>query len=268
MARASIEKFGLKHRRVCRLFDLNRFTWWYEKQPDKNQALRAEIKALAAQYPAYGAPMIHYQIRKRWEEPVNHKRTERLYREEGLSMRLRKTKRKKLGHLRIKLPVPDHRDEVWSMDFIHDWLGTNERLKVLTMIDHCTRESPALGVAHSIRGVDVVDILEGLRKQGRLPRVIVVDNGPEFRSKALQMWATKHNVQLHFIEPGKPYQNGFIESFNGRFRAECLDRNLFENLHMAKHFIGTWRNQYENERPHSGLDGLTPTEFVRQLECA
>lgn len=267
MARRSIEKYGLKHRRACRIFELNRFTWWYQKRPDRNDELRKRIRELVAQNPVYGSPMIHYFIRREWKTPVNHKRTERLYREEGLSMRLRK-KRKRLRHLRLALPVPERRDEVWSMDFIHDRLSTNRALKTLTVIDHCTRESPFLHANNSIRGGDVVDLLEVQRLHGRKPSVIVVDNGPEFRSKAMQVWTTKHNVRLHFIEPGKPYQNGFIESFNGRFRAECLDRNLFETLDAARLFIEAWRVQYENERPHSSLKGLTPKEYAAKLSCA
>src|SRR5690606_29480327 len=138
-----------------------------------------------------------------WAAPVNHKRTERIYQQEGLSLR-RRNKRKRLRHLRKALPVPTKRDDVWSMDFIHDWLGTNQRLKVLTMVDHCTRELPEFVVGTSIRGIDVVATLEALRLLGRKPRVIVMDNGPEFRSKVMHKWATKHGVQLHFIEPGKP----------------------------------------------------------------
>lgn len=211
--------------------------------------------------------MLHFHIRREWNEPINHKRTERLYREEGLSMRLKK-KRKKLRHLRVALDVPKGRDDVWAMDFIHDRLSTNRQLKVLTMVDLCTRESPALHGGHSIRGSDLVSLLERLRGAGRKPRTIVMDNGPEFRSKAMQVWASKHGVHLHFIEPGKPQQNGFIESFNSRFRAECLDRNLFETLDAARLFIEAWRAQYENERPHSSLNGMTPKEYAEKLHCA
>lgn len=267
MARRAIEKYGLKHRRACRIFELNRFTWWYQKRPDRNEELRKRLRELAAQNPAYGHPMLYYQIRREWKGPVNHKRTERLYREEGLSMRLKK-KRKRLRHLRLALPIPEKRNDVWSMDFIHDRLSTNRSLKTLTVIDHCTRESPFLHSAHSIRGSDIAALLEAQRLIGKKPRTIVVDNGPEFRSKAMQVWATKYNIRLHFIEPVKPQQNGFIESFNGRFRAECLDRNLFETLDAARLFIEAWRVQYENERPHSSLNGLTPKEYAEKLRCA
>lgn len=219
---------------------------------------------LAAQYPAYGHPMIHDMIRKEWPTPVNHKRTERIYHIEELSLR-RRNKRGKLKHLRKALPKSAARDDVWSMDFIHDWLGTDQRLKILTMVDHCTRELPDLLAGISIKGVDVVACLERLRREGRKPKVIIVDNGPEFRSKVLYKWATKNHVQLHFIEPGKPTQNAYIESFNGRFREECLDRNLFENLDHARLFIAAWKREYETVRPHSGLGGLSPKEFVERM---
>ena len=222
------------------------------------------MRELAAQYPAYGQPMLHDMLRNEWPAPINHKRTARIYRLEELMLR-RSGKRRRLRHLRKALPKASLRDDVWSMDFIHDWLGTNQRLKVFTMIDHCTRELPELLAGTSIRGVDVVACVERLRQEGRKPRVIVVDNGPEFRSKVLHKWCTKHHVQLHFIEPGKPVQNAYIESFNGRFREECLDRNLFENLDHARLFIAAWKREYETVRPHSGLGGLTPKAFVERM---
>lgn len=207
--------------------------------------------------------MIHDMIRNEWEHPVNHKRTERIYREEKLGLRLRR-KGKKLRHLRVALDVPKEFDDVWSMDFIFDRLSNGRQLKVLTMIDYHTRSVPALLADHSIKGADVVELLEGLRLIGRKPRVIVTDNGSEFRSKTMREWATRNGVRLHFIEPGRPQQNAFIESFNGKFRSECLDRNLFENLDVARLFIGAWKREYEEVRPHSSLGGIPPAEFMRR----
>lgn len=236
--------------------------------PDKNVELRRRLNELAAKYPAYGQPMLHDIIRKEWSEPINRKRTERIYREEGLSMRLRKKKRRRLRHLRDPKPEALRPCDVWSMDFVHDWLATNQRLKVLTIIDHCTRELPAIHAGISIKGGHVVEVLERLGSEGKKPKVLIVDNGPEFRSRALQAWATKNEVRLHFIDPGKPVQNAFIESLNGRLRAECLDQNLFENLDLATLVIAAWKKQYENERPHSSLGGLTPKEFRQKLDRA
>lgn len=266
MAIAAISKFELAHRQACRYFGLNRFTWWYEAKPDRNEKLRARIRELAARYPAYGCPMLHDMIRAEWNSvPINHKRTERIYREEALSLRKKKS-RKRFRQLRLALPEALKKDDVWAMDFVHDSLSTDQKLKILTMLDIASRRPPTLHADHSIRGHDVVAILEGFRVLGRRPGTIVLDNGPEFRSKAMQAWATKHKVRLHFIEPGKPQQNGYIESFNGRFRAECLDQNLFENLDHARLHISAWRNEYESVRPHSSLGGLTPIEHERRLE--
>lgn len=223
------------------------------------------MRELAARYP-YGHQMIHDMIRNEWHEPVNRKRTERLYREEGLLLRLRR-KKKKLRHLRVTLEVPKAPDEVWSMDFIFDRLSSGRQLKILTMVDHFSRSLPDLHPATSIKGSDVVEILERLRTQGRKPKTIVTDNGSEFRCKAMAAWATKNDVRLHFIEPGKPQQNAFVESFNSRFRAECLDQNLFENLDAAGLFIRAWKREYENIRPHSSLGGIPPAEFLKR-NCA
>lgn len=207
--------------------------------------------------------MIHDTIRNEWPQAVNHKRTERIYREEGLLLKKRK-KNKKLRLVRQPLPVPTSKDDLWAMDFIFDRLASGRQLKVLTMTDHFSKLVPDLHVAHSIRGYNVVAVLQRLAKTGRKPKTIVVDNGSEFRSKALAKWARENGVKLHFIEPGKPQQNAFIESFNSRFRAECLEQNLFETIDEAGLLIRKWKSDYENIRPHSSLGGLPPAEFVRR----
>lgn len=255
-------KFELKARRACRIFGLNRFTWHYKPRPDRNVELRARIVELASTQP-YGCQMIHDTIRNEWPKPVNHKRTERIYREEGLLLKKRK-KNKKLRLVRQALPAPQAEDEVWAMDFIFDRLASGRQLKVLTMTDHFSKMIPELFVAHSIRGPDVVSVLDRLAKVGRKPKTIVIDNGSEFRSKAMARWARENAVRLHFIEPGKPQQNAFIESFNSRFRAECLEQNLFETIDEAGLLIRKWKSDYENIRPHSSLGGLPPAEFVRR----
>ena len=154
------------------------------------------------------------------------------------------------------------------MDFIFDRLSNGRRLKILTIIDHATRELPELAHGHSIKSVDVVAVLEGLRLAGRKPKVIVTDNESEFRANAMQAWATKNDERLHFIEPGKPAQNAFMESLNGKFRQGCLNQNLFENLDSAGLFIRMWKREYETERPHDSLGGLTPAEFAAKLGAA
>lgn len=262
MAIQAIAKFKLQARRACRIFGINRFTWQYVRKPDRNIALRARIVELASTQP-YGCQMIHDTIRNEWPEPVNHKRIERIYREEGLLLKKRK-KNKKLRLVRQPLVLPATKDDVWAMDFIFDRLSGGRQIKVLTMTDQFSKLIPDLFVAHSIRGPHVVEVLDRLCKSGRRPKTIVVDNGSEFRSKALAKWARDHEVKLHFIEPGKPQQNAFIESFNSRFRAECLDQNLFETIEEAGLLIRQWKRDYENIRPHSSLGGLPPAEFARR----
>ena len=225
--------------------------------------LRVRVNELAAQNPGYGCQMIHDTIRNEWPGPINHKRTERIYREEELLLRNRR-KKKKLKLLRQKLPTPKWSDDVWAMDFIFDRLANGRQLKVLTMTDHFSKLIPDLLVRHSIRGVDVVAVLDRLGRAGRKPKAIVIDNGSEFRSKVMAKWARENGVRLHFIEPGKPQQNAFIESFNSRFRHECLDQNLFATIEEAGLLIAKWKSDYENIRPHSSLGGLPPAEFVRR----
>ena len=248
------QRFGV--RRACRLVGLERATYRYRPMPDRNVAIRERLRVLAARYPRYGAPLL-YNLLRNEGNMINHKRVERLYRLEKLSLR-RKRSRKRLRHLRVALPVPTSRDSVWAMDFVHDRLTTDRQLKCLTIVDHCTREVPALHADHSIRGGDVVQVLERLRLSGRKPAILVSDNGSEFRSKAMAKWASDNGVLLHFIEPGKPTQNAYCESFNGRFREECLNQHLFANVLEAQLIIEAWRKEFENVRPHSGLKGRTP----------
>lgn len=205
--------------------------------------------------------MLYFMLRR--EMTVNHKRVDRLYRLEGLSLR-RKARRKRTGYVREALPVPEKPDDVWSMDFVHDALASGRSFKCLTMVDHCSRECPEIRVDHSIRGNHVVESLETLRLSGRKPNALVLDNGPEFRSKALALWAALHNVKIHFIEPGCPTQNAFIESLNGRFRDECLNSQWYRNLEHARLFIGAWRKEHHEVRPHSSLGGKTPKEVADQ----
>jgi putative transposase len=239
---------------------MHRKTHGYVPRPDRNTEVRARLRQLAEKYPRYGGSMLYLMVRREGFV-VNHKRFDRLYRLEGLKMRLR-GRRKRARHLRVALPPPERPDETWSMDFIHDALATARPFKCLTVVDNLTRQAPAIRVAHSIRGRDVVEALERLRLRGRKPKRIVVDNGPEFRSRALGLWALRHGVELCFIDPGKPVQNAFIESFNARFRAECLSAQWFGSLEQARLFIEVWRKEYENERPHGSLNGKTPNEFA------
>lgn len=196
---------------------------------------------------------------------VNHKRTERLYREMGLSLRLRKRK-KRPSHLRVVMPAPTRPNERWSMDFVSDQLATGRRIKCFTLVDDCSRESPVIEVSHSITGCHLVEILDRIKEERPLPQVIVCDNGPEFTSKALDEWAHRNNLKLDFIDPGRPVQNAYIESFNGKFRDECLNENIFFDLGDARKKIEDYRRDYNTERPHSSLGNQTPETFAKQYQ--
>lgn len=207
--------------------------------------------------------MIHAVVRR--EGLVkNHKRTERVYyRDMKLSLRLRRRK-KRPSHLRVLMDTPTRRNERWSMDFVFDQLTGGRRFKNLTLGDDFTREVLEIEVGHSIGGKYVVEVLERVTAEHGFPSVIVMDNGPEFTSKALDEWAHKNGVVLDFITPGRPVENAFRESFNGRFRDECLNQNLFHNLLDAKKKIEAWRIDYNTVRPHSSLNYATPAAFAEQ----
>ncbi len=220
---------------------------------------------MAAQRRRYGSPRLGVLLRRDGFTD-NHKRIERIYREEGLQVKKRKRKQTcRTGRTR-QIEVPDRPDQRWSMDFVHDSLAGGRRLRCLTIIDDFTRECPHLEVAPSISGERVARVLDYLAWSRGLPDEIVVDNGPEFTSLALDKWAYQNGVSLHFIDPGKPNQNAFIESFNRSFRDECLNDNWFINLGDATRKIEKWRKEYNNFRPHSSLGDLTPDEFVARQE--
>lgn len=254
------ERFGLSERRGCRLVGLNRATHLYQpKDSDRDERIRRRMRELAEENRRWGCPMLH-RVLKRENLVQNHKKTERLYREEGLSIRRRK-KKKIAGHLRVEMPAPTAVNERWSMDFVSDRLWQGRRFRVLTLVDDYSRENLALEVDTSIGGARVARVLDRLASTRGLPKCIRVDNGPEFTGQALDEWAYRTGVKLDFIDPGKPTQNAFIESFNGTFRRECLSDNWFTSLSEARQAIEVWGRKYNQERPHSSLDDLTPAEF-------
>ncbi len=195
---------------------------------------------------------------------VNHKRVYRLYREEGLSVRRRKRKRM-AGVARAPRPIPERANHRWSMDFVSDALASGRRIRVLTVIDDFASESLATEVDTSLPGLPVARVLDRLAVERGLPELITVDNGPEFAGRIQDAWAYAHGVGLHFIDPGKPVQNAYIESFNGRLRDECLNEHWFMSLPAARSIIETWRGDYNAVRPHSALGNRTPEEFAQQV---
>lgn len=194
---------------------------------------------------------------------INQKRTERFYREEGLALRRKRPKRK--GSLiRVPLQPASYKNHRWSMDFVHDSLVTGRRIKCLTIVDDFTKELPRIEVSHSISGSYLVRLLEELKEVTGLPQEIRSDNGPEFQSRVFLEYCLAQGIKLCFTRPGKPMDNSFIESLNGKFRDECLNEHCFLNLEDAKEKIEQWREFYNRERPHSSLKGLTPEEFAQQ----
>ena len=205
-------------------------------------------------------PGLHILL-KREGLVVNHKRTERIYREEGLMLR-KKRRRKGAAGARVVIPFPQRTNERWSMDFITDSIITGRRFRALAIVDDYSRECPAIEVDTSLGGRRVVCVLKKLAEIRGLPEVITIDNGPEFAGRVMDEWAYRKGVKLTFIRRGKPMENAYIESFNGRFRDECLNTNWFINLKHAREVIEDWRKDYNEVRPHSSLKGATPREYA------
>ncbi len=238
-----------------------RSTLYYKAIGRDDTALTARILELARKKKRWGAAMIHSVV-KREKLVKNHKRTARIY-YKVLKLSLRRRARKKFRAApRVPLPAPTAADQCWSMDFVHDALYNCRKLKCLNIVDDFTRECLAIEVDKSIRGTGVVQVLERLKDLRGLPAAIRMDNGPEFVSKAVDEWAFNNHVTLDFIDPGKPAQNAYIESFNGKFRNECLNEHWFMSLEEAREIIEEWRNEYNGFRPHSSLDDLTPLAFA------
>lgn len=192
---------------------------------------------------------------------INHKRTERIYREEGLALR-RKRRRKGAAGSRVIMPSAERPNQHWSMDFVTDSIVTGRRFRALAIVDDFSRECPAIEVDTSLGGSRVVSVLDRLAETRGLPEVITTDNGPEFIGKALDEWAYRKGVTLNFTRPGKPIDNAYVESFNGKFRDECLNTNWFMNLKHARDIIEDWRQDYNEVRPHSSLNDKTPREYA------
>jgi putative transposase len=246
------------------LIQFDRSTWLYKSVRRSREQLRRRMVELAADRPRFGYRRIHVMLDREGHRH-NHKLIYRLYTEEGLTMRRRKPRRRmRSAASRVQIVVPEGPDQRWAMDFVHDQTGEGARLRLLTIVDHFTRESPAITVGRALRAEDVVRTLERLRRAGRKPKAITTDNGSEFCSKLLDQWAFVHGVQLDFIQPGRPVQNAFIESFNGRVREECLNAQWFDTLAEAKDVIEAWRVDYNRNRPHGALEQLTPRAFRRQ----
>ena len=255
-----VKTHGVSERRACRGIGVQRSSIRYESVREEPTKLVENMKQLAAERPRFGYRGI-YRLLKRRGHRVNHKRVYRLYKREGLHLRVKRRKRFAASP-RLELAKPTKPGERWSMDFVSDHTASGRRFRILTLVDQFSRRCPGVIVDTSITGARIARFLEELAASGeRLPAAINVDNGPEFISNALDQWAVEHGVTLRFSRPGKPVDNAFVESFNGRFRDECLNANWFPSLQVAEKVILDWVKDYNHERPHSALDGLTPVEY-------
>jgi len=243
--------------------ELSRTSFGYKPvvRPDE-ELIRRRLKKLSETRRRFGCPRLHIMLRREGFM-INHKRTERIYREEGLPLRIRRRK-KMASLLRTQIPRPNSPHHIWSMDFMRDNLADGRTIKVLSVVDEWTRKCFRIEVDTSINGVRVARVLSEIAQMEDLPEIIVIDNGPEFISNALDAWAYQRGVKLTFIRPGKPVENAYIESFNGRLRDECLNENWFLTLEQARGIIEDWRIDYNTARPHSSLGYLAPEEFIRQ----
>lgn len=251
----------MSERHVCRLVGLARSTKRHRgRVSDRNEELRELLRRLAEQRPRFGYRRLYAMVRREGVV-ANHKRVYRVYRQEGLAMRRRR--RKKWVRMGTKVAAaPTGPNARWSMDFVSDCLANGQTFRALVVVDDYTRENLAVEIDTSISGLRVQRVLETVVVERGRPGGIVVDNGPEFRSRVMQAWSEQRHVSLQFIEPGRPMQNAFIESFNGRLRDECLNSNWFLNLRDARRKIRAWVRDYNEQRPHSSLGYVTPSEFA------
>ena len=256
-----IDDWKVSIRRACAAIMLDRSTYHYKSRRPDQAALEKRIKEICETRVRYGYRRIHTLLqREGWT--VNHKRVRRIYNELGLQLRNKTPKRRVKAKLREDRRPAEHPHETWAMDFVHDNLATGHKLRILTVIDTYTRFVPIIDPRLSYKGQDVVQTLEAACRKHGYPKSIRVDNGPEFISKDLDLWAYQNDVTLDFSRPGKPTDNAFIESFNGSLRAECLNTHWFMNLADACQKLEAWRKDYNEVRPHSSLGNKSPIMLI------
>ena len=254
---------GLSERKALQIIKMSASSLRYQPKPDRNVRLREQIVTLAQRHRRYGSGMIYLKLRQAGEL-VNHQRVERLYALQQLQIKRRRRKKVPVSD-RQPLERPLAANEVWSMDFVFDRIASGRSLKILGIVDDGTHEAVAVHPEHAIGGEHLVRVLERICASRGYPRIIRTDNAKEFTGKAMLTWGYEHGVKLRLIEPGKPNQNAYIESFNGRFRDECLNEHWFLNLRHARILINGWRREYNEERPKQGLGGLTPSQYAEKL---
>lgn len=258
-----MRRYGASQTQACAVLRISRSVFGYRSRARDARPLLQRIKEIAATRVHYGYRRVHVLLRREgWRD--NCKRVYRLYRVEGLSLRHCRPRRNKSARLRQPKQLVRSINDIWSMDFVADALFDGRRLRALTVVDNYTRECLAIEVGQSLKGDDVVNALLRITAERGKPRTIKTDNGSEFISKAMDRWAYENGVELDFSRPGKPTDNAKVESFNGRFRTECLNAHWFLSLADAQRKIEAWRQDYNEARPHSALAWSTPSEYARQ----
>jgi putative transposase len=258
----AIKEKSYSQRRACALVGLHPKTYRYASKRSDDAELRNRLRELASQRRRFGYRRLHLLL-KREGVRLNHKKLFRLYREERLTVRRRGGRKRALG-TRAPIAIPQGANQRWSLDFVSDALIDSRRFRILAVVDDFSRECLGLIADSSLSGLRVARELDRIAERRGYPRMLVSDNGTELTSNAILAWQQEHEVEWHYIAPGKPQQNGFAESFIGRFRDECLNEHLFNNLRQARHIIEGWRIDYNTRRPHTSLAGLTPNEFANR----
>jgi putative transposase len=259
---AVTERLGSQERPICRWMGVNRKLLHYASRRN-DEPLRSQLVTLASEHRRYGLPRMIVLLRR---DGVldNHKRIGRIYRAAGLQVRKRIRRKLALGRGPVE-NIAEAANERWSLDFVHDRLRTNRRFGILAVGDDCTRENLALEADFAFSGERITRVLDTIAAVRGYPKTIVMDNGPEMVSLAMLRWAVNRGVRLHHIAPGKPIQNAFIESFNGRLRDECLNEYDFTTLADVRQILDSWRHRYNTKRPHKALGWRTPEEFAHVL---
>jgi len=257
------QTYGLAIDKACALARLSRSSWYTPRKNEQQLGLRMRIREIAHDRPRFGCVRIHVMLKREgWQ--INLKRVHRLYCLEGLQVRMRKRRKKHLSMHRGMPPPATGVNERWSMDFVHDQLANGLTFRVLTVVYNWSRESVLLETDFRLTGQIVIDALNRIGKTRKLPASITVDHGTEFTSLVMDAWAHLNRISLAFTRPGKPTDNGLCESFNGRLRDECLNAHEFKTIEEAKRIIEAWRQDYNENRPHSSLGNLTPSEYLNQ----
>lgn len=257
-----MERCSLSQRRACLLLSLHRSVGRYKLRNKEEGLLKDKIISIARERKRFGYRRIHIMLKKEGVR-VNHKRVYRLYSESGLKVLKRGGRKRALGS-RLPIRSLNSPNERWSLDFVSDALADGRRIRILTIVDDFTRECLKMVVDTSLNSKRVIRELSSLLVNKGIPKAIISDNGTEFTSHAVLKWSQERGVDWQYIQPGKPMQNAYIESFNGKLRDECLNENWFLSLAEAKEIIERWRFDYNHARPHSSLKGLTPQQF---LDC-